>query len=86
MTRISLVGLMAGGHSGIPRYTTAVTQEMDGLAPEFPSLELTAAPLSTNTPSSHKVRQVVHRRRRSFSIASRMLLKRSLRLLGFRSS
>jgi glycosyltransferase involved in cell wall biosynthesis len=40
-TRVVLVGLIAGGHSGIPRYATALTQALDEVAPEFPALQLT---------------------------------------------
>jgi glycosyltransferase involved in cell wall biosynthesis len=39
--RVVLVGLIAGGHSGIPRYAAALTQALDRVAPEFPGLQLT---------------------------------------------
>jgi glycosyltransferase involved in cell wall biosynthesis len=37
---VSLVGLIAGGHSGIPRYAVTLTQALDRVSPEFPSLRL----------------------------------------------
>ena len=40
MVRIGLVGLIAGGHSGIPRYAAALTNALDHVAPEFPDLSL----------------------------------------------
>jgi glycosyltransferase involved in cell wall biosynthesis len=40
MPRVCLVGLIAGGHSGIPRYATALTQALDRAAAEFPELDL----------------------------------------------
>jgi glycosyltransferase involved in cell wall biosynthesis len=41
VVRVSLVGLIAGGHSGIPRYAAALTQALDRVAAEFHELELT---------------------------------------------
>ena len=38
--RVSLVGLIAGGHSGIPRYAAALTRALDSVSPEFPDLRL----------------------------------------------
>jgi glycosyltransferase involved in cell wall biosynthesis len=38
--RVCLVGLIAGGHSGVPRYAAALTRGLDRVAPEFPELEL----------------------------------------------
>jgi glycosyltransferase involved in cell wall biosynthesis len=38
--RVSLVGLIAGGKSGIPRYAAALTDALDRIAPEFPELAL----------------------------------------------
>jgi glycosyltransferase involved in cell wall biosynthesis len=40
MPRVCLVGLIAAGHSGVPRYAGALTQGLDRVAPEFPELEL----------------------------------------------
>jgi glycosyltransferase involved in cell wall biosynthesis len=40
MLRVCLVGLIAGGVSGIPRYASALSQALDEVAPEFPGLEL----------------------------------------------
>ena len=40
MPRVCLVGLIAGGHSGVPRYAAALTQGLDRVAAEFPELEL----------------------------------------------
>jgi glycosyltransferase involved in cell wall biosynthesis len=37
---VCLVGLIAGGHSGIPRYAAALTNGLDRVAPEFPDLSL----------------------------------------------
>ena len=40
MLRVCLVGLIAGGHSGIPRYAAALSAGLDRVAPEFPDLSL----------------------------------------------
>ena len=40
MLRICLVGLIAGGHSGVPRYAAALTNALDRVAPEFPELSV----------------------------------------------
>jgi glycosyltransferase involved in cell wall biosynthesis len=40
MPRVCLVGLIAGGVSGIPRYAAALTHALDRVASEFPELEL----------------------------------------------
>jgi glycosyltransferase involved in cell wall biosynthesis len=37
---VSLIGLIAGGHSGVPRYTVALAQALDRVAAEFPELRL----------------------------------------------
>lgn len=38
--RVCLVGLIAGGYSGIPRYAAALTRGLDEVSREFPELEL----------------------------------------------
>lgn len=38
--RVCLVGLIAGGYSGIPRYAGALTRGLDEVADEFPELQL----------------------------------------------
>ena len=38
--RVSLVGLIAGGYSGIPRYAAALARAVDEVSPEFPGLQL----------------------------------------------
>jgi glycosyltransferase involved in cell wall biosynthesis len=38
--RVCLVGLIAGGQSGIPRYAAALTGALDRVAPEFPELSM----------------------------------------------
>jgi glycosyltransferase involved in cell wall biosynthesis len=40
MPRVCLVGLIAGGHSGVPRYAAALTAAVDRVAGEFPAMEL----------------------------------------------
>lgn len=40
MVRVCLVGLIAGGRSGIPRYAGALTNALDRVAPEFPDLSI----------------------------------------------
>lgn len=40
MLRVSLVGLIAGGGSGIPRYAAALTTALDGVAHDYPQLSL----------------------------------------------
>ena len=39
--RVSLLGLIAGGHSGIPRYAAALIEAIDRVAGDFGDLELT---------------------------------------------
>lgn len=41
MATVTLVGLIAGGHSGIPRYAVMLGQALDRVATEFPELSLT---------------------------------------------
>lgn len=53
MLRVCLVGLLAGGRSGVPRYAAKLTTALDGVAPEFPDLSLVllttpAGALATN--------------------------------------
>src|SRR5436305_7513630 len=38
--RVCLVGLSAGGHSGVPRYAAALTGALDRVAGDFPELAL----------------------------------------------
>jgi glycosyltransferase involved in cell wall biosynthesis len=38
--RVCLVGLIAGGHSGVPRYAARLTQALDEVAGDYPHLEL----------------------------------------------
>lgn len=40
MVRVLLVGLIAGGRSGVPRYAAALAAALDRVAPEQPGLEL----------------------------------------------
>lgn len=40
MRRVWLIGLAAGGQSGIPRYAAALTRALDRVQPEFPDLSL----------------------------------------------
>ena len=40
MVQVDLVGLIAGGQSGIPRYAVALTRALDRVAAEFPELSL----------------------------------------------
>jgi len=39
--RIHLIGLIAGGYSGIPRYAAFLTRSIDRVASEFPMLQIT---------------------------------------------
>ena len=39
--RVTLVGLLAGGHSGVPRYAACLAKALDTVAHEFPELRLT---------------------------------------------
>ena len=41
MTAVTLVGLIAGGQSGIPRYAATLTDALDRVAPEYGDLSLT---------------------------------------------
>ena len=38
--RVCLVGLIAGGYSGVPRYAAALARAVDEVSPEFPDLQL----------------------------------------------
>ena len=38
--RVCLVGLIAGGHSGVPRYAARLTQALDEVVGDYPHLEL----------------------------------------------
>ena len=38
--RVCLVGLIAGGHSGVPRYAARLTQALDDVAGDYPQLTL----------------------------------------------
>ena len=40
MLRVCLIGLVAGGHSGVPRYAAALTGALDRVVKEFPDLSL----------------------------------------------
>jgi glycosyltransferase involved in cell wall biosynthesis len=40
MVRVCLVGMLAGGHSGVPRYAAALTAALDRVAHEFSDLSL----------------------------------------------
>jgi glycosyltransferase involved in cell wall biosynthesis len=39
--RVRLVGLLAGGYSGVPRYAAMLTRGLDRVAKEFPMLQMT---------------------------------------------
>jgi glycosyltransferase involved in cell wall biosynthesis len=39
-TRVCLVGLIAGGHSGVPRYAVKLVQGLDEVAGEYPDVDL----------------------------------------------
>lgn len=49
---VALVGLLAGGPDGVPRYTTCLARAIDGVASEFPDLRFS---LLTTTRGSHAV-------------------------------
>src|SRR5947208_16760925 len=38
---VCLVGLIAGGHSGVPRYAAALSRALDRVAADYPDLALT---------------------------------------------
>jgi glycosyltransferase involved in cell wall biosynthesis len=40
VVRVRLVGLIAGGHSGVPRYAAMLTRALDRVAPDFPALQM----------------------------------------------
>ena len=58
-----LVGLIAGGHSGVPRYAAALAQGLDRVAAEFPelSLALLTTPLGLERTQPHRLEPVVPR-------------------------
>lgn len=62
MASVVLVGLIAGGHSGIPRYAAALAQALDRVAPEFPQLRLslvtTRAGADAVAPTNLRLREV----------------------------
>jgi glycosyltransferase involved in cell wall biosynthesis len=41
MATVCLVGLIAGGHSGVPRYAAALSRALDRVADDYPDLSLT---------------------------------------------
>ena len=63
MPRVSLVGLIAAGGSGVPRYAAALTQGLDRVGGEFPDLELVllTTPLGLERTRPRRIEAVVPR-------------------------
>jgi glycosyltransferase involved in cell wall biosynthesis len=80
--RVCLVGLIAGGHSGVPRYAARLTQALDEVAGDYPHLELslltTAAGAEAVGARSIAVDVVVGKSRRVNAGPGRLLLEHVL--------
>jgi glycosyltransferase involved in cell wall biosynthesis len=80
--RVCLVGLIAGGHSGVPRYAARLTQALDQVADEYPQLSLslltTTAGAEAVGAGSIAVEVVAGRSRRVNSGPGRLLLEHVL--------
>lgn len=80
--RVCLVGLIAGGHSGVPRYAMRLTQALDEVADEYPHLELslltTAAGAEAVGARSIAVDVVAGKGRRVNAGPGRLLLEHAL--------
>jgi glycosyltransferase involved in cell wall biosynthesis len=77
--RVCLVGLIAGGHSGVPRYAARLTQALDEVAAEYPQLSLslltTAAGAEAVGARSIRVDVVAGKSRRVNAGPGRLLLE-----------
>ena len=80
--RVCLVGLIAGGHSGVPRYAARLTQELDRVAGDYPQLSLslltTAAGAEAVGARSIAVDVVAGKSRRVNAGPGRLLLEHAL--------
>src|ERR687888_1865480 len=80
--RVCLVGLIAGGHSGVPRYAARLTQALDEVAGDYPHLELslltTGAGAEAVGARSIAVDIVAGKSRRVNSGPGRLLLEHAL--------
>ena len=80
--RVCLVGLIAGGHSGVPRYAARLTQALDEAAGDYPHLELslltTAAGAEAVGAQSIAVDVVAGKSRRVNAGPGRLLLEHAL--------
>jgi glycosyltransferase involved in cell wall biosynthesis len=79
---VCLVGLIAGGHSGVPRYAARLTQALDEVAGDYPHLELslltTAAGAEAVGARSIAVDVVAGKSRRVNAGPGRLLLEHAL--------
>jgi len=79
---VCLVGLIAGGHSGVPRYAATLTRALDRVSDEYPGLSLflltTAAGADAVDPQRIDVRVVAGRSRRLNAGPGRLLLEHVL--------
>ena len=77
--KVCLVGLLAGGYSGVPRYTAVLTSALDAVACEFPGLELelltTREGAATSGADNIRVRDVVAHGRRANAGPGRIALE-----------
>jgi glycosyltransferase involved in cell wall biosynthesis len=80
--RACLVGLIGGGHSGVPRYAVALTKAIDRVAGEYPALALalltTAAGADAIDARSIAVDVVAGRSRRANAGPGRIVLEQAL--------
>ena len=80
--RVCLVGLIAGGHSGVPRYAARLVQALDQVADDYPQLSLslltTAAGAEAVGARSIAVEVVAGRSRRVNAGPGRLLLEHVL--------
>jgi glycosyltransferase involved in cell wall biosynthesis len=79
--RVCLVGLIAGGYSGVPRYAAALTRGIDEVAHEFPELQLELVTTREGATAANarniRVRDIRFRGRRVNAGLGRILLEQA---------
>src|SRR5262249_28908903 len=77
--RVCLVGLIAGGHSGVPRYAVKLVEGFDAVAPEYPDvvLQLLTTPEGAEETATRRIETVTTRAGGRFANAGpgRLLLE-----------
>jgi glycosyltransferase involved in cell wall biosynthesis len=69
--RVCLVGLIAGGHSGVPRYAVKLVEGFDAVAADYPdiSLQLVTTPEGAEETAAREIETVTTRSRGRFANA-----------------